>query len=79
MNFVKNFWLGLSDTTRDHVVSAVRTFVATFVVMSASIVVAAGIENFSKALLISAVTAGVNAGFKSLLQAFAPVSLGGKK
>lgn len=72
---IKNFWLGLSDTTRAHVISAARTFASAFAT-SVIVLLKAGVS-WHWSFWVAAFTMGAGAGLKALIENYAPPSLGG--
>jgi hypothetical protein len=76
MQIIQNYWNSLSATTRSHIISAVRTFGATFV-GTFLIILKSGQVSWSWPFWFATTTAAFNAGFKALIESYAPVSLGG--
>lgn len=83
MQTIKNWWNGLSADTRDHIISAGRVFVSTFVAVAGAAISAVGLNNLSGHLILAALTAGIGAALsavlKYLIQEYAPPTLGGKR
>lgn len=75
---IKSWWLGLSDTTRSHIISSTKVFLAAFIV-PILIALKQGHMEWTVAFFSSLVTAGINSGFKALIENYAPPSLGGIK
>ncbi len=73
---IQSWWLSLSDTTRSHIISSTKVFLAAFIV-PVLIALKQGHIEWSVAFLSSLVTAGLNSGIKALIENYAPPSLGG--
>ncbi len=76
MQSIKNFWLSLSATTRSHIITAVRTFAATFTTTFILILKSGGIS-WSWPFWFAVAGTALNAAFKALIESYAPPSLGG--
>lgn len=77
MNTIKNYWLNLSDTTRAHIISSLKTFAAAGLA-TVLITLKSGIH-WDVTFFSAIITAGFNSGIKALIETYAPPSLGGVK
>jgi hypothetical protein len=69
---MKKYWLTLSKSTRAHIISAVRVFLATFGALSIPTLLAAGVENWNYALLTSVGVSALNGALKVVWETFFP-------
>jgi hypothetical protein len=64
MKSITSMWKKLSPHTREHVESAVKTFVATFITLSLTSLLAVGVESWDYALLTSVSVAALRGAIK---------------
>ena len=68
----------MSDKTKVLLISAVNTFLATFVVAVGAVLSSDNVQ-WTVAFWLPLLTAGARAGVKAVIEKFVPVRLGGKK
>ena len=67
MKTITSMWKKLSPHTREHIASATKTFVATFITLALTSLLAVGVENWNYALLTSVAVSALRGAIKVLV------------